>query len=335
MFSRIRHMTAPVAAVTLATSSLLYQFHPSSLIACCEKAQDDSNDQEQSAAATATATTASVTTTRHTTKQELHRLRRQKTALYRQWEADEDGWHELPARAWPAHQPNESQLVQIRERIAEFQCTTATTVAAAATGTGTAVAKSEQESNGSDKENADSEQCQKLLFDMSTALVFCTVDPEVGLEQYQALARRGHVDSMIAVGVILVDGIVGNSSADTDETDDALVGSREKEGFAWLQKAAATGSAQACFELGCVYYTGIQGTVEEDAARAFTLFEAAAEHNHTAAMYMMADCLLEGEGTAVNVARAVPLLHRAANRGHRHARQRIRQLLQAEAYMTP
>lgn len=44
-------------------------------------------------------------------------------------------------------------------------------------------------------------------------------------------------------------------------------------------------------------------------------------------MYMMVDCLVEGEGTAIDVAKAAPLFYLAAERGHRYARQRMRELL--------
>jgi len=47
---------------------------------------------------------------------------------------------------------------------------------------------------------------------------------------------------------------------------------------------------------------------------------------------MLADCLIEGEGTEKDVARAVSLLYRAAERGHRYARQRIRELLAMQEY---
>ena len=100
-------------------------------------------------------------------------------------------------------------------------------------------------------------------------------------------------------------------------------------GIQWLQHAIAAvgGSSQACFELGMIVYTGMDGVVEEDSVHAFELFEQAANDGHVAGMYMMADCLLEGEGTTKDVACAIPLLYRAAEQGHRYARQTIRQLV--------
>lgn len=134
------------------------------------------------------------------------------------------------------------------------------------------------------------QRCTEWMFQMATTLVFYNLDPPAGLTQFQRLAQRGHIDSMVACGIILVEGLG--------------VPSREKEGLIWLEKA-----------------------VDEDVVKAFALFEKAAEQDHTAAIYMVADCLVEGEGTERSVARAVPLFYKAADRGHRFSRQRIRGLL--------
>ena len=70
----------------------------------------------------------------------------------------------------------------------------------------------------------------------------------------------------------------------------------------------------------------------DDAEAAFALFKKAAGKEHVGAMYMMADCLIEGEGTESDVARAIPLLYQAADKGHRYARQRVRELLNMKTY---
>jgi hypothetical protein len=158
-----------------------------------------------------------------------------------------------------------------------------------------------------------SDSCTELFFHAATALVFYNLDPQKGFEQYEALAKRGHVDSMVACGVILVEGMG--------------IPPKEKEGIQWLQKAVDLNSAQGCYEMGTLLYTGVDGVLDEDPEGAFELFQRAASQDHTAGLYMMADCLLEGEGTTRNVGRAIPLLYRAAERGHRFARQRIRELL--------
>jgi TPR repeat protein len=71
----------------------------------------------------------------------------------------------------------------------------------------------------------------------------------------------------------------------------------------------------------------VDGVVDEDEATAFMLFSQAAENQHTGAMFLAADCLFEGTGCDKDKAKAVSLMFAAAERGHRYARQRIRELL--------
>jgi hypothetical protein len=232
---------------------------------------------------------------RFNTKQELSQLRPHEKDMLQRWERDEDGWGDLPARAWPAYQPAPYELEGLRAQVEEHKC----------------------DSSDSDGKNT-SDTCQKLLFNVATALVFYNLDAEAGLKQYEELAEQGHVDSMVACGVILMDGLG--------------VPAQEEKAIEWLRKAVAANSAQGCYELAVALYTGVDGFLEEDAKAAFELFKKAAEQDHTAACFMMADCLVEGEGTEISVAQAVPLFYRAAERGHRYARQRIRELLAKEEY---
>jgi len=247
-----------------------------------------------------------ITTEQHQQPYTLAWIQRHRTATLRRWERDEDGWRELPARAWPAVQPTEAEMDQ------------AIFPAALAQGCYRSNQNSMEQGNNKKKETSLSPSCQELLFQIATTLVFYNVDPEAGLAQFRELAtKHGHVDSMVACGVVLVEGLG--------------VTPREREGLEWLQRAVAAGSSQACYELGTLYYTGVDGVVDEYPAKAFALFEqAAAGMDHTAALYMVADCLSEGEGTERNLARAVPLFYAAAERGHRFARQRIRELLEAQ-----
>lgn len=233
---------------------------------------------------------------RYNTAQALDKLRPNQKEMLERWERDEDGWRELPSRAWPAVQPNEEQMKRIRQTAQEKGCSPETTSWFGRANT----------------------ECQELFFQIATTLVFYNVDAKAGLEQYRQLAEKGHVDSMVACGVILVEGLG--------------VPPNEEEGLEWLKKATDMGSSQATYELGTVYYTGIADVLEEDAEKAFALFERAARTNHVAALYMMADCLADGEGVAQDVARAVPLFHAAAEQGHRFARQRIRELLASRKY---
>jgi TPR repeat protein len=101
-----------------------------------------------------------------------------------------------------------------------------------------------------------------------------------------------------------------------------------------LRRAVLLNSSQACYELGTCLYTGIEEVMEEDPEGAFALFQKAASQDHTGGLYMAADCLAEGEGTEKNVADAVPLFYRAADQGHRHSRQRIRELLANKEYQS-
>jgi TPR repeat protein len=235
------------------------------------------------------------------TRQELSKLRSNQDEMLTRWERDEDGWRELPARAWPAYQPNPEELKGILTQVSKHQCLPS-------------LSSSSLQSTA-----ADLVICQSLLFNVATAQVFYNVDPKSGFEQYQDLAQKGHVDSMVACGVILVEGLGGMHN-------------REEEGVQWLKRAVAFNSRQAWYELATVYYTGIDGVVPEDAEQAFGMFEKAADNGHVGAMYMMADCLMEGEGTKIDVARAIPLLYQAADQGHRYARQRVRELLKDKAY---
>mmetsp|Transcript_18876 Transcript_18876/g.46771 ORF Transcript_18876/g.46771 Transcript_18876/m.46771 type:complete len:319 (+) Transcript_18876:261-1217(+) len=228
---------------------------------------------------------------RSNTRKELSKLRAKEKEIFTRWELDEDGWRELPARAWPAYQPKPEELEGIQSQFNDLGC---------------------------DDQIDSSTFCQDLLFHISTTLVFYNVDTKKGFAQYEKLAKEGHVDSMVACGVMLVEGFGIKPDPAT--------------GIEWFRKAILKGSAQGCYELGTCLYTGIDGVLEEDPEGAFALFEKAAQKDHTGGIYMVADCLIEGEGTEKSVGRAVPLFYRAAERGHRYARQRIRELLARKEY---
>ena len=72
-------------------------------------------------------------------------------------------------------------------------------------------------------------------------------------------------------------------------------------------------------ELGVLYYTGDDG-VECDQAAAVYWFREAAQRGVSGSMYLLAECLLEGEG---DPSEAYRWLASAAELGHRGARQRI------------
>jgi TPR repeat protein len=161
--------------------------------------------------------------------------------------------------------------------------------------------------------DSNAQQCREWDFQMATTLVFYSVDPARGLQRFRQLAQQGHVDALVACGIILLEGLG--------------VPPDERAGLQYLEQALERGSSQAAYELGTIYYTGLDGLVEEDEAKAFRLFANAASHHHTAALFMMADCLFHGEGIARDVPRAIPIFYQAAEQGHRFARQRIREYL--------
>ncbi|KAL3927344.1 MAG: hypothetical protein SGARI_005351, partial [Bacillariaceae sp.] len=129
--------------------------------------------------------------------------------MLQRWERDEEGWRELPARAWPAYQPNPEQLKSILAEIALSDCHRLMREKAKAKSD---ERKDESDNNPRAAENNEndldmSKLCTQLLFDMATAFVFYSVDPQAGLSQYEQLAKMGHVDSMVACGIILMEGL--------------------------------------------------------------------------------------------------------------------------------
>merc|ERR1712046_278192 len=103
---------------------------------------------------------------------------------------------------------------------------------------------------------------------------------------------------------------------------------KKEEGAAWLKQASEAGSIQGLYEMACLFYTGsAEPCVEENERKAFDFFEKAAGQNHTGALYMVADLLIDGVGCEQDAARAIPLLYQAGERGHRYARQTLLQIL--------
>jgi TPR repeat protein len=238
-----------------------------------------------------------VTLRKRATKVELDKLRPNQQELLRTWQRDEEqNWRNLPARAWPAYQPDQDEVVLLQTEAQSKYCL-----------------------DDRLKTPERLQACQVLLFHIATGQVFYSMDPESGLQTFEKLASSGHVDSMVAAGIVLVEGL----GVPADET----------KGVAYLRQAADTyDSAQACYELATCYYIGIEGVLAEDPEAAFFYFKRAADKGHTAALYMMADCFVEGEGVEQSVAKAVPLYFRAAEQGHRFSRQRIRELLNNPDY---
>ena len=222
--------------------------------------------------------------------EELQKLRLGEAAMRERWQRDEEGWHKLPPRAWPPYQPKRDELL--------------------------ACSSAHVRDCGTTREY--SPECVKATFDLATCLIFNGLDVVAGLREYHALAEAGDLDSMVGIGVVLVEGISGAKE------DPAT-------GLHWLSRAAAGNSAQAQYELGVLHYMGLDDYLEVDEDAAFQWFERAAQQGHTSALFMLADCLLDGCGCERDAPRAVPLLYAAAERGHRFARQYVLEWLDEDA----
>jgi len=222
----------------------------------------------------------------------LNKLRPNEAAMRAKWIEDEQGWHKLPPRAWPPIQPKANEVPGLRSQLEAARC-----LPAGAT--------------------TNTPKCNQTIFHLASGLIFGSVDATEGFELYRKLGTLGDSDAIVGTAICLLEGF----GVEKDS----------KQGLAWLHRASKNGSAQADFELGTLLYTG-GADLEEDEEAAFALFRRAAEQEHAAAMFMLADCLLEGVGCTADPARAVPLLHAAAMKGHRGARQHLRQLLDGNWY---
>eukprot|EP00944_MAST-04C_sp_MAST-4C-sp1_P002211 g2211.t1 len=230
----------------------------------------------------------------HILRKQLKPYRKTEQEFRKRWERDEaEGFRKLPARAWPAYQPDPEDIDMLLVKLADSHCMD---------GKGNVVKPNHS-------------QCKEATFYLATALVFNNLDVSKGLQLFRALADEGDSpDGMCAYAVVHLEGYG--------------VEQNEKLALKYLKLAIEKyNHAQAMYELGSCYYTGLEGVLEENESLAFELFEKAADADHVAAKYMCADMLLEGSGVTVDIARAIPLLYAAAEDGHRFSRQRMRELL--------
>ena len=225
--------------------------------------------------------------------------------MRRQWEEDESGFHKLPPRAWPPTQPKAAERSAL-EQAAHAACASDQP-------------KSSWFWTSAEKK---SEGCTRAIFDLATCLTFNMLDPAAGLKHYRDLAAGGDADAIVAVAVVVLEAI-------GHEPDEASYA----EALRLMSKAAEElEHPQALYEMGCLYYLGSDSPpIVEDPKRAFHFFERAAEHHqHTSALFMLAELLTSGLGCETDEARAIPLLHSAAMRGHRMARQYLIGYLDAD-----
>lgn len=218
---------------------------------------------------------------------ELNRIRLIENELRERWVGDEENWRKLPSRSWPEHQPSADQIPYFRKQYLDKCC------------------------HGQYK----SEECDDITFNLATALLFNHVNPQEGFELYLNLANRGCNRGKTAAGICYVEGLG--------------VESDEEKGSTLLQDAARADFLQAIYELGVLCYNGnATPYIKEDVEEAFRLFELAASQEHSCGLFMTADMLLSGEGcNNIDVARAIRLLYKAGERGHRNARATLWKLL--------
>lgn len=221
---------------------------------------------------------------------ELAKLRPREKALRERWIAEEEGWHKLPARAWPAVQPKAAEIPGLRAQLEAERCPPPNSRTMTST-------------------------CRQVTFDLASGLVFSHADSPAGFQIYCELAGAGDLDAMVGAATCLGEGLGA-------PRDDA-------EAVRWLREAAVGNNAQAKFELAMGYFAGSL-ELDEDEAQAFALFQEAATQGHSSANFMVGDCLLEGAGCPSDPAASVPYLLRAAEKGHRGARQHLRQLLDGQ-----
>lgn len=113
-----------------------------------------------------------------TAAEQLDKLRDGEAEMRERWRKDEDGWRNLPARAWPKFQPKVDKIEMLRALLDECR-----------------------------KQTPHSSACTHYMFDLATALIFNHWDPEEGLELYRTLAEKGHLEAQVGAGVVLIGGL--------------------------------------------------------------------------------------------------------------------------------
>ena len=230
-------------------------------------------------------------------------FRPEEAEMRERWERDEaEGFRKLPARAWPAYQPNEEDLPSILNKLKLANCL-----------------ENEEDNEHfkyekiMPKYDTNTSQCEKQTFDLATALVFNNLNVKRGMDMYLKLANiNEYSDAMVAYGIVYLEGF----GVEQDE----------EKGLVFIKRAMKLGSLQAMYEYGTVLYTGVEGIIDENEELAFSLFDEAASKGHIGAQFMAADMMLEACGTPMNVDKAIRYLAKSAESGHRFARQRMREL---------
>ena len=172
----------------------------------------------------------------HILRKQMQPYRKTEQEFRKRWERDEaEGFRKLPARAWPAYQPDPEDIDMLLVKLADSHCMD---------GKGNVVKPNHS-------------QCKESTFYLATALVFNNLDVSKGLQLFRALADEGdNPDGMCAYAVVHLEGYG--------------VEQNEKLALKYLNLAIKKHNhAQAMYELGTCYYTGLEGVLEENESLAF------------------------------------------------------------------
>ena len=166
----------------------------------------------------------------HILRHQMQPYRKTEQEFRKRWERDEaEGFRKLPARAWPAYQPDPDDIDMLLVKLADSQCT-----------------------DGKDNiVKPNHSHCKEATFNLATALVFNNLDVSKGLQLFRALADEGdNPDGMCAYAVVHLEGYG--------------VEQNEKLALKYLNLAIKKHNhAQAMYELGTCYYTGLEGVLED------------------------------------------------------------------------
>ena len=154
------------------------------------------------------------------------------------------------------------------------------------------------------------EGCGDIQFNLATCLVFNNLDPERGLKLYKDLSSTGHVDGTVAAGVVLLEGLG--------------VPFDEDAGLKFLTTKRSLASPQGAYEYATAVYTGLVDNIDDPDKEAYKLFKQCADQEHTGGLFMAAEMVYQDEAPG-DIKEATRLFANAAERGHRMARQRMRE----------
>ena len=192
----------------------------------------------------------------------LSHLRPIEAEMRLRWERDELGWRKLPARAWPPYQPSIEDIPTIATKLQSGDCRVDTIGLLPVTTPSSAEQTADRRAGGPI-------DCVQNAFDLATALLFNNVDAKRGMLLFKQLAEKNQsVDAHVALGIALIEGI--------------NVEAMPAQGLDHLQAACKRNSAQAYYEMGTAFYSGVEGILNEDERKAFEMFEKAAAQGHTA-----------------------------------------------------